>query len=55
MLDSIEDLHEHGYIHRDIKPSNFILGRGKKRQVYMIDFGLCKQHLDIFGSLLLSS
>ena len=51
MLDSIKELHESGYIHRDIKPSNFILGKGKKKIVYMIDFGLCKQHLNSFGTL----
>lgn len=52
MLNSIEDLHECGYIHRDIKPSNFILGKGKKKQAFIIDFGLCKQHIDAFGTSL---
>lgn len=46
MLDSIEELHDHGYIHRDIKPSNFVMGKNSTRkQVFMIDFGLAKMHL----------
>ena len=50
MLEAIEQLHGRGYIHRDVKPSNFVMGRGKTRtQVYMVDFGLAKQHLDRNG------
>jgi serine/threonine protein kinase len=50
MLDSIEKLHDRGYIHRDIKPSNFVMGKGKfKNKVYMVDFGLAKLHLDMHG------
>jgi len=46
MLDAIKKLHGRGYIHRDIKPSNFVQGKGKnKNMVYMVDFGLAKQHL----------
>lgn len=45
MLDSIEMLHDRGYIHRDIKPSNFVMGRDDTRdQVFMVDFGLAKMH-----------
>lgn len=51
MLDSIEKLHDRGYIHRDIKPSNFVMGKGKlKNKVYMVDFGLAKLHLDMHGT-----
>lgn len=47
MLDAIEDVHNRGYIHRDIKPSNFVMGTNKERnKVYIVDFGLAKQHLD---------
>lgn len=45
MLDSIEKLHDRGYIHRDIKPSNFVMGKNNTRnQVFMVDFGLAKIH-----------
>ena len=48
MLDSIEILHDKGYIHRDIKPTNFVIGIDEKK-VYMVDFGLAKIHLDCNG------
>jgi tau tubulin kinase len=48
MLDSIEILHDKGYIHRDIKPTNFVIGIDEKK-VYMVDFGLAKVHLDEKG------
>ncbi len=51
MLDAIKRLHERGYIHRDIKPSNFVMGKGKtKNQVFVVDFGLAKQHLSKNGT-----
>jgi len=50
MLDSIENLHNKGYIHRDIKPSNFVMDVNNSNQVYMVDFGLAKQHLDGNGT-----
>lgn len=48
MLDSIEILHDKGYIHRDIKPTNFVIGIDEEK-VYMVDFGLAKIHLDENG------
>lgn len=50
MLYAIEKVHDMGYIHRDIKPSNFVMGKDKcKNQVYIVDFGLCKLHLNNRG------
>ena len=52
MLDSIESVHDEGYIHRDIKPSNFVIGEGKsKNQVFMVDFGLGKRHFKEDGTV----
>lgn len=50
MLDAIEDLHERGFIHRDIKPANFVMGlKENKHRLYMVDFGLAKEHLNKMG------
>eukprot|EP00347_Sterkiella_histriomuscorum_P020241 403338552 len=46
MIDAIEEVHNRGFIHRDIKPSNFVIGKGiEKPKVYIVDFGLAKQHM----------
>eukprot|EP00826_Nyctotherus_ovalis_P009600 TRINITY_DN1253_c0_g1_i2.p2 TRINITY_DN1253_c0_g1~~TRINITY_DN1253_c0_g1_i2.p2 ORF type:complete len:114 (+),score=3.96 TRINITY_DN1253_c0_g1_i2:601-942(+) len=50
MLYAIEKVHDMGYIHRDIKPSNFVMGKKpNNHMVYIVDFGLCKQHLNSKG------
>lgn len=48
MLTCIENIHNRGYIHRDIKPSNFVISQNE-RNVYMVDFGLAKLHLNKNG------
>ena len=53
MLCSIEDIHNLGYVHRDIKPSNFVMGNKEgtnKDKIYIVDFGLAKNHLDKNGN-----
>jgi len=49
MLSAIESVHSAGIIHRDVKPSNFVMGRTAedKSSVYLVDFGLAKEHLDL--------
>ncbi len=53
MLIAIENVHSAGIIHRDVKPSNFVMGRTPedKSSVYLVDFGLAKEHLDLKTNL----
>ncbi|EJW86649.1 serine/threonine protein kinase [Wuchereria bancrofti] len=34
------------YLHRDIKPGNFAIGRKNLRQIYLLDFGMCRKYLN---------
>ncbi|EFO26813.1 CK1/WORM6 protein kinase [Loa loa] len=45
-LEAIEELHNIGYLHRDIKPGNFAIGRKNVRQIYLLDFGMCRKYLN---------
>ena len=45
MVISVKEVHKRGFIHRDVKASNFVLDR-ENRQVFIVDFGLAKKHLD---------
>uniref|UniRef100_A0A6B2L484 non-specific serine/threonine protein kinase n=1 Tax=Arcella intermedia TaxID=1963864 RepID=A0A6B2L484_9EUKA len=49
----IEEIHTLGYIHRDIKPSNFVVGLtpDKRRNIYLIDFGLARKYTTNEGEL----
>lgn len=38
------------YLHRDIKPGNFAIGKKNLRQIYLLDFGMCRRYLDKQGS-----
>ncbi len=51
MFESIQQMHEIGYIHRDIKPENFRVDKGK---VYITDFGTINQVRDEEGKMLVS-
>ncbi|CAG9534302.1 unnamed protein product [Cercopithifilaria johnstoni] len=50
-LEAIEELHNIGYLHRDIKPGNFAIGRKNLRQIYLLDFGLCRKYLNDQSSI----
>lgn len=46
MLRIIQKIHDFGYVHRDIKPSNFLTQQHPEDHLVLIDFGLCKKHID---------
>jgi serine/threonine protein kinase len=55
ILQAVKELHELGYISRDVKPGNFVTGpttSDEHRNVFMIDFGLCKKYKDAVGFFL---
>jgi serine/threonine protein kinase len=41
-IDRLERLHSFGLVHRDLKPDNVMIGSERGRDLYLIDFGLCK-------------
>lgn len=52
MLKSIEQAHNVGVLHRDVKPGNFVMGRQGEpdaEELYLVDFGLAKEHLNEQG------
>jgi len=53
MIQSLEAVHDLGYIHRDIKPSNFAIGLGpsKRSTTYLIDFGLARRFIMASGEV----
>ncbi|EGT34647.1 hypothetical protein CAEBREN_30578 [Caenorhabditis brenneri] len=49
IIESLEDLHNCGYIHRDLKPSNICFGRkdrGELGKMYLLSFGISRRFLD---------
>jgi len=48
-MECLRDLHGQGFIHRDLKPQNLLLGQlgtNEQLDVYIIDFGFAKKHMD---------
>ncbi|KAM0673547.1 hypothetical protein GVAV_002922 [Gurleya vavrai] len=46
MISRVEYIHYQHHVHRDLKPDNFMFGRQphNRKNLYIIDFGLCKQY-----------
>ncbi|KAA6388711.1 MAG: putative protein serine/threonine kinase [Streblomastix strix] len=44
-IESLQALHQAGFVHRDIKPGNFVIGNSRSTTgtFFLIDFGLCKR------------
>lgn len=48
-LECLNEIHRAGYVHRDLKPQNFLLGplgTETELDVFMVDFGFVKRHLN---------
>ncbi|KAM9983102.1 hypothetical protein ACTFIZ_005708 [Dictyostelium cf. discoideum] len=53
MIQSLQAVHDLGYLHRDVKPSNFAIGLNpsKRNITYLIDFGLARRFVLASGEV----
>ena len=52
LLNTIQFIHECGYVYVDIKPENFLFGRTEetKEKLYIVDYGCSQSYLDSKGN-----
>lgn len=47
LIARLQFIHKKNFIYRDVKPQNFLIGLGKKSNVfYIIDFGMASEYRD---------
>ena len=49
IINTLELMHDAGYVHRDLKLQNILIGLNGDRNFYLVDFGLSQKHAEEFS------
>jgi casein kinase 1 len=49
IINTLELMHDAGFVHRDLKLQNILIGLGGDRNFYLVDFGLAQKHAAEFS------